>query len=282
MLAFWAHVAICIPLAYVATLQSFSLLYSFICLLPGVSMTAAAAAAALTQTCQVPSGPEAKVSMLATAQSGSLQPNPSQANRQLQFQALLEDASLVDAPSSREAIAAAAAPVSALLPSMRLQTTGKQLLPATGALLPIMYVQTTLPAPPSQQEGTGTAAGAVQDGPAAAATLHLPSARLPSLHTSASASLEVPARVSSELPVTGAPSPLGPAHTPDSSPLGVKHPRATLLSGQSQTFQSNGMSQTLHAQVSARPTCSMLVPPTQTTGIHSFFTQLPESIAALC
>ncbi len=128
--ALLAHVAICIPSAIVAISQSFFILRSFICLLIGVSMTAAAAAA-LTQTSQVSSGPEAKVPMMATP-SGSLQPN-----WQLHFQAPLKDASTVDASASKAATAAAAMPLSTPLPSMPMQTTGKLLLPATAVLLPV-------------------------------------------------------------------------------------------------------------------------------------------------
>lgn len=239
----------------------------------------AAAAAALTQTSQVLSGPEAKVPMMATP-SGSLQPN-----WQLHFQAPLKDASTVDASASKAATAAAAMPLSTPLPSMPMQTTGKLLLPATAVLLPVKSMQATLPAPASQQEGTATvaaaAAAALQEGAAAAEALHLPSARLPSLYISATASPEIPAGLSPGThPAAGASSPLRPAHAPQSSPSGFQHPQATLLSEQSQSFQTSGMSQTPHAQASARPTCAMLVPPTQTAGFQSFFTQ-PQKVSPL-
>ncbi|DBA90720.1 TPA: hypothetical protein ACH3X1_003934 [Trebouxia sp. C0004] len=224
----------------------------------GVSMTSAAAAA-LMHTSQLPSDTVAELATLAAAPSWSLQANPHQASRQLQLQKW---------PSASKA-GTVAAPLSALLPNMPLQTPDKPLLPATGALFQGNSLQTNLSAQLSQQAGT------------AAATLHSPSSRLLSLHTSASASLEIPARVSpGSLPVAGALSPLGPAHVAKSSPPGLHHPEATLLSGQSQLFHTTGMSQTPHAQVSARPTRSMLVPPAQTAVFHPFFVQ-PQKISPL-
>ncbi|KAL0022396.1 hypothetical protein WJX77_007740 [Trebouxia sp. C0004] len=148
----------------------------------GVSMTSAAAAA-LMHTSQLPSDTVAELATLAAAPSWSLQANPHQASRQLQLQKW---------PSASKA-GTVAAPLSALLPNMPLQTPDKPLLPATGALFQGNSLQTNLSAQLSQQAGT------------AAATLHSPSSRLLSLHTSASASLEIPARVSpGSLPVAEA------------------------------------------------------------------------------